>query len=274
MPYNLQWIGAVDHTTISTAGNWYDLDAVAVASAAPATGDSAYVIDTSDTLTGSLSSADLAYWYIGPGFQGNLGSSGVSVTLTCSSGSNAIFTYAANCQYANITAGTNGIDKIKCLGGAISLTGGTTLIVEGTLGPVTIASGAAVTTVYGCGSSFTAGYSGTAFTTVRMEQGTMTTGRSVGTLTTAGNGTLVTATGIAAITTSVTAHNGSRYNHQSKGTITLADCRTGAVIDDVGNPYPGFIVTNATEWTGSSYFKNRHTVITATNATVPVGQQA
>lgn len=274
MTFNLQWTGAVDHTNIATAGNWYDLDAAATAGAAPATGDSAYVIDTSDTLTGTLSSADLAYWYFGPGFQGNLGSSGVSVTLTCSSGSNAIMVYAANCQYANITAGTNGIDKLKCLGGAISLTGGTTLIVEGTLGPVTIAAGAAVTTVYGCGATFVAGYSATAFTTVRMEQGMMTTGRSVGTLTTAGNGTIVTATGIAAITTSATIHNGSRYNHQSKGTITLADCRTGATMDDVSNPYPGFIVTNANEWVGSSYFKNRHVAITATNATVPVGQAA
>lgn len=265
MPYRLRWTGASDQTNIATAGNWYDLDALATAGAAPVTGDSAEVIDTSHNLTGTLTSANLTSWYFGPMFQGT-----IDVTISCASGSTPVVTYASNCSTARITAGSSNITKLKCLGGALSVVSGTVTTLETTTGAISVLAAAVVTTHNGAGAPTTFAYNATAVTTCTVQAGSMSSNRSITTLNVAGNGTRATTTLAAAITTA-NVNNGARLNHQSSGTITTANCYTGARMDAQGSPYVGFTVTNANVWAGSSYFAGETSKITATNAAIPIG---
>lgn len=265
MPRNLDWTGAADHMTFDTAGNWNDLATGVAALAVPATGDSCYISQTADLITANLNQTGvtLVNFVIGPGFTGQMGTSGTSLTIAATT-----FSYNGRATLFNITAGTAGITTATIGGsGTVSLTGGTTTNLHvGPSGNCYVGPSAVVTTLRGAGGGINA-TSGTAFTTTKMKGGVLTSARNLGTLLVSGNGTLVKTTGLATITTG-DVESGARLNHTSTGTITTLEVAGTA---DAQGAYVGFTVTTLRKYNGSSAFDGEMATITITNPVVPVG---
>lgn len=266
MTFVLSWTGAIDGTpttgTWSTAGNWTDLGTGVAALAAPATGDTVYIVNTNHAIVSGLSQAavDLAFLTIGSGFTGQIGSSGTPLTIAVANSGAGILTYDGKTTVCNITAGTNGIAKAIVRGsGTFGVVAGTwTDLSCGFGGFCQIGPSSIVTGYTGTGGNATAA-AGTTFTTVDLGAGSLISARSLGTVIIAGPAFLQTTA--AAASTSVTAGGGSRFNIQGTGIHTLIKALTGSTVDAKGATLP-FTVTTLKLSDGAQAFMNEMVSIT------------
>jgi hypothetical protein len=258
---NLQWTGAGDGVTYTSAANWYDTLTAATALTGPAAGDSVSILSGNWLITAGLSpSGTIVNFTVGPQFTGSIGSNGTSLTTSIS----GTLIYNGRASLCNITAGGSNIAKAKILQTAsqFNLSGGTWTQVEvGQSGNLYCTSSAVITTLLGTGGNAVL-ESGTAVTTTTWGGGRLQSARGLGTLITAGNGTIVNPTNTATITTA-TVGGGARLNIQSSGTITTLNALSGSTVDAQGSLY-SFTVTNLNEHAGSKVFLNETVTVTAT----------
>lgn len=254
MPSTLRWTGGAGDNNWQTVGNWVDYSTGSAAGAAPATGDTVYVIDGSQSITAGLSnsSVNLVGLYFGERYTGNVGTTGAPLVISVASGT-PIFQYKASGAYANVQPGSSNITTAKVIStgpGELRLVGGTTTTLQvGSSAKVYVQSGAIVTTIYEAGGSLIVDSNATAITALIQEGGRSIFDRAVTTATLAGAGTLGTWINSNTIGT-LHVHPGARCNYRSRGTITTANVYPGARADAQGNS-AAFTVTTLNRWQGA-----------------------
>lgn len=266
MPVN-SWTGGAGDNNWQTAGNWS-------LAAAPVTGDDVIVAPSTPTvITGGMSngSVDLESLTITGPVQ--IGTASTSLTIAVSNSSTSKLICASSGPFVNITAGTNGIDRAQIVatgGGVFRCSGGTYLIVEtGDSTQVEIEAGATVTTLKMAGGGCSAA-AGTAFTTVTIAKGALTSYRSIATARVSGQGSRLTMKTAAAISTVLTVTGGATYDHQSSGTIASVVVEADSFAICPLAPR-AFTTTNAEVWGSGQLFAKAPVVITYTNPKSFVG---
>ena len=266
-PYNLLWTNAAGDQNWSTAGNWYDTVNNVTASNPPATGDTAVFGsgNSSVTLGLSQSSVNLATLSISSQFQGQIGTTGTSLTISVASGSSPNFICQGSGAYVNIIAGSSGITNTSIINGNVNLNGGTFTTVACSGGIATIGASAVVTTCYPCGGAIIAAYNATPFTLVEASGSSLITSRNATNVTTS-NGATVQFMGTSAIGTAAKIYGPSRINYQSPITIPAVYLFTSGTIDAKGSVYSGVNVTNLYKVgpNGVGYFANSPVPVTTT----------
>ena len=251
------WVGGQDGDTKdwTNTSNWSATRGGSSGVAAPATNDAVEVI-TRNKINGSdQASVDLSSLVIELKPGGSIGADTALIIAVSGAGTPALkFSGQGTC---NIQAGTAGIDKLIFEGLGLSLTGGTTIEIEGgTHGHLDIGASAVVTNIKAGATTGTIAYNATAVTS--FEHGgaglwacyrTVTTGRI------AGVGAALRLVDAAAIGTKMHVHGGSKFVAHNYGTIADIEVWPDAVATNDGSEWPTTI-SAGTKWPGGSYFEN------------------
>lgn len=194
---------------ISTAGNWTAESGTP--STPPAAGEYGYFDGrvngdvTSGSLTG-LGQVDFREW------GGNFGVAGTPVTLSATT----VKVNAYGTMYWTCTATTFDLDNMH--GGKLFHTGGTITTMRAGAANLDVGASAVITNFEGDGTVATAA-TGTAFTTMKLRNGRLSTERSIATGEVTGNGVLIITGSATAITTSLTIAPGAKVIYRGGGTI-------------------------------------------------------
>lgn len=234
----LQFTGAGDGVTFDSAANWKDLaTGTAATGTTPVTGDSCYIDNGSWTINAGLSKAaiDLVSLFVGGGFTGTLGTTGNALTI----GVTGQFTYMGRASVCNVAAGTNGIAAANVGGSSsVTLSGGTTTALNvQPSGNVYVTAAGVVTNLVNVGG--VTADTGTGFTTVANDGGTLVSARNLGTMTASGG--TVQGTGTATLTAGMVLAS-ARLNWQSIGTMAACTVGSGGAADAIGSVLP-FAIT-------------------------------
>lgn len=242
------WTGAAHDGAILTAGNWDTL---------PTNGDSIVIATGSEDIVGGASGLNLVNVTVTEGFRFNIGDSANALTFTGISGTTKIVVAGA---FVKIGC-TGGVGPIAALTvvfrsrGAFSLSTGTaTYCHTSGSGTFDITASGVVTTMRINGPTVTAA-AGTAFTTVTMGSGQLTTYRSIGTF--IGSQCRLITLSAAAISTSATCGGGCTFNHQASSgasvSIASLEMLTGSIFTPQSNTNASFIITSLYRHLGSTF---------------------
>lgn len=210
----------------------------------PSGGDNLYIIAGSQHINAgvtALSAIALATVFISSGFAGKLGSAGAPVvfstitSLEVDAGGGEHY-ISSSTVTASRVAGTGG--------GKFYIQGGTHTLLTVFGGDVEVGGAATVTTIQALGGStyMRTLTSGAATTTALVEQGKLTSERSIATVELADGLANVLLVSAAAVTTKLRLFAGV-YTHQSSGTITLLDGVAGTFSSNGAKSK--FAITNA-----------------------------
>jgi len=229
----------------------------------------------------ALSAIALRSWSVTPGFTGNIGSNGTSISILAnhanttqirvSMGGSYIYasmTFAVTGSVGSITIGSTG-------NGTFYYTGGTfdnELLVGGSSGRVVVGSGVTMGDVYSAGASMDVT---PAFTNAFLMGGGNNVIRADVTTVNLGTNTSLTLEGSGVDVTTANCYGGSRLilnnGGATAGVITTANAYPGSYIAN-GGKYDNTITT-LNQWAGSTQVLNQPNAKTTATTTTPVGQK-